>query len=78
MDHAHSPLEILMTVMRDRFDNQDFDGAVAIAKAVAPFVHAKPNARTAPVSLAMLKDEQLVELCPHRVARAGDAAGDTK
>ncbi len=72
-----SPLDILMTVMRDRFENKDFSAAVAIAKAVAPFVHAKPRAREGNVTLGTLRDQQLVELCESGVAGAVPAAEDT-
>ncbi len=62
MPDETTPLDILMAVMRDRFANQDFDAAVAIAKAVAPFVHPKPRARTFGASIDTLRDQQLVEL----------------
>ena len=68
MSDTKSPLDILITVMRDRFDAQDFDAAVAIAKAVAPFVHPKPRAQTAAVTIGSLRDQQLVELCRSRMA----------
>jgi len=73
-----SPLDILLTVMRDRFLSKDYDSAVAIAKAVAPFVHAKPRARgEAGGSIESLRDNQLVELCRSRVARAGVTQEDS-
>jgi hypothetical protein len=60
--------------MRDRFESKDYDAAVAIAKAVAPFVHAKPVARAGGGgSLDTLRDHQLVELCRPGAARIGDA-----
>ncbi len=69
-----SPLDILLTVMRDRFEKHDFDGAVAIAKAVAPYVHPKASTRAAAGgTIDTLRDHQLVELCRTRVARAGVA-----
>jgi hypothetical protein len=71
-----SPLEILMTVMRDRFAKQEFDSAVAIAKAVAPFVHPKPRAREGGETIAALRDQQLVDICRAGVARAGAAEKD--
>lgn len=67
MPNGKSPLDILMAVMRDRFASKDFDAAVAIAKAVAPFVHPKPRARTVGASIDTLRDQQLVEL-----SRGGD------
>ena len=78
MSDEKSPLDILMTIMRARFNAQDFDAAVSIAKAVAPFVHAKPRAQAAAVTIGSLRDQQLVELCRSRVAREGAAAQDSQ
>jgi hypothetical protein len=72
-----SPLDILMTVMRDRFAKQDFDSAVAIAKAVAPFVHPKPRAREGGESIAALRDQQLADICTVGAAREGAAENDS-
>ncbi len=72
-----SPLDILMTIMRHRYAEGDFDGAAIIAKAVAPFVHSKPHGRGTIGTIDTLKDHQLVELCQGGVARAGAAQGDT-
>jgi hypothetical protein len=71
-----SPLEILMIVMRDRFASQDFDSAVAIAKAVAPFVHPKPRPREGGETIATMRDQQLVDICRSGLARTGAAAKD--
>ena len=73
-----SPLDILMAVMRDRFAKQDFAAAVAIAKAVAPFVHPKPRPRTIGASIDTLRDQQLVELCRPRETGAGVTEEDTQ
>jgi hypothetical protein len=70
------PLDILMTIMRSRFREGDFDGAAAIAKAVAPFVHPKPRERAVTGRIDMLRDHQLVELCRGGVARAGAETDD--
>jgi hypothetical protein len=70
------PLDILITVMRDRYEHADIEGAVAIAKAVAPFVHAKPRPRAGAAALGMMRDEQLAELCRPRTARAGASEED--
>jgi hypothetical protein len=68
-----SPLDILISVMRTHFENQDYDAAVALAKAAAPYVHPKPAAGTGTGRIDTLRDEQLVELCRPRMARAGAA-----
>jgi hypothetical protein len=73
-----TPLDILLAVMRERFASRDFDAAVAIAKAVAPFVHPKPRARTIGASIDTLRDQQLVELCRSGEAGAGASEEDTR
>ena len=40
-DHAPSPLAILLAVMRAKWQEGDLDGAVAIARIAAPYVHAR-------------------------------------
>jgi hypothetical protein len=69
-----SPLDILISVMRAHFENRDYDAAVALAKAAAPYVHPKPAAAKTAAGevgrLDMLRDQQLVELCGAGVARA--------
>ncbi len=76
-----SPLDILISVMRTHFENRDYDAAVALAKAAAPYVHAKPASTKGEANgtprLDMLRDQQLVELCGSRVARAGTSQEDT-
>ena len=78
MPDEKTPLDILMAVMRDRFAKKDFDAAVAIAKAVAPFVHPKPRARTTGASIDTLRDQQLVELSRRGEDGAGATEEDTK
>ena len=73
MSDQKSPLDILITVMRDRFAKQDFESAVAIAKAVAPFVHPKPRARQGGETIAALRDQQLADICKAGMARASAA-----
>jgi hypothetical protein len=57
-----SPLHVLLAVMRRKWRDGDEDGAVALAKAAAPYVHPRaPAARPAP-DLAQVSDDELDEL----------------
>ena len=41
-----SPLFVLLTVMQRRWESEDWEGAVALAKVAAPYLHGKaPTAR---------------------------------
>lgn len=54
-----SPLHVLLTVMRRKWRDGDEDGAVALAKAAAPYVHPKvPSARPS-MDLAQVSDDEL-------------------
>ena len=56
-----SPLSVLLTVMRKRWDANDFDGAAALAKAAAPYLHGKAPAARAFGDVAGVPDEDLEE-----------------
>jgi hypothetical protein len=47
MDEAKplSPLDVLMQAMRKKWEAKDDDGAVDIARAAAPYMHARVSAR---------------------------------
>lgn len=57
-----SPLHVMLTVMRRKWRDGDEDGAVALAKAVAPYVHPRaPTARPS-IDLSQVSDDELDEL----------------
>ena len=56
-----SPLSVLLTVMRKRWDAKDFDGAVALAKVAAPYLHGKAPVARAFGDVAGVPDEELEE-----------------
>lgn len=69
-----SPLHVLLCVMRRKWRDGDEDGAVALAKAAAPYVHPRaPAARPIP-DLSQVSDDELDEL--GAPGGAGAADGD--
>ena len=66
-----SPLHVMLTVMRRKWREGDEDGAVALAKAVAPYVHPKAAAARPLYDLAQVSDDDLDELVAR--GRAGTA-----
>ena len=58
-----TPLAILLQVMRDKWDAGDHEGAVAIAKVAAPYMHSRqrPASAANPTSLEVdrLSDAEL-------------------
>ncbi len=56
-----SPLHVMLTVMRRKWREGDEDGAVALAKAVAPYVHPKAAAARGFNNLAQVSDDELDE-----------------
>ena len=68
-----SPLHVMLTVMRRKWRDGDEDGAVALAKAVAPYVHPKAAAARPSNDLTQVSDDDLDELIAR--GRAGVAGG---
>ncbi len=68
-----SPLHVMLTVMRRKWRDGDEDGAVALAKAVAPYVHPKAAVTRPSNDLAQVSDDDLDELVAQ--GRAGIADG---
>jgi hypothetical protein len=67
-----SPLLVMLTVMRRKWRDGDEEGAVALAKAAAPYVHPRaPAARTSP-DLSQVSDDELDELDGRGGAGAAD------
>ena len=56
-----TPLHVLLAVMRRRWEEKDLDGAVALAKAAAPYRHGKPPASRPGGDLAGVTDDELNE-----------------
>ena len=55
----HSPLYVLLTEMRRRWEAKEYDGAVALARLAAPYLHGRaPSVRPAG-ELAGVPDEEL-------------------
>lgn len=54
-----SPLHVLLTVMRQRWGAGDKDGAVALAKVAAPYLHGRPQNVRVATSLAEMPDDEL-------------------
>lgn len=57
-----SPLHVMLTVMRRKWRDGDEDGAVALAKAVAPYVHPRAPVVRAAADLSQVSDDELDEL----------------
>ena len=54
-----SPLYVLLTEMRKRWAGKDYDAAVGLAKAAAPYVHGRAVSGRAPDELAGVPDHEL-------------------
>jgi hypothetical protein len=54
-----TPLQILLLVMRQRWRDEDVDGAVALAKIAAPYLHARVPAARPAADLAGVSDDEL-------------------
>ena len=62
-DDPLTPLDVLLTVMRLRWSEDRVDEAVALAKAAAPYVHAKPASSRGAGTLSILGGDTLDDLC---------------
>ena len=58
-----TPLDVLLLAMRQRWAEDKTDEAVALAKAAAPYVHAKPASGRGAGSPSGLGGNKLDELC---------------
>lgn len=68
-----SPLYVMLTVMRRKWRDGDEDGAVALAKVAAPYVHPKVPAARPPTDLAQVSDDELDERAVERGGADGGA-----
>ena len=62
-EEALAPLDVLLRAMRLRWDEEKVDEAVALAKAAAPYVHAKPASSRGAGSPGTMGGYKLDELC---------------
>ena len=70
-----SPLDVLLSAMNRRWAEGDEDGAVALAKAAAPYVHPRAQAR-ASAELSGMDDDELDAFDGGGAASEGGAAGE--
>ena len=56
----HTPLQVMLSLMRTKWDAEDWDGAAALARQAAPYVHARAvsHQRNSP-DLSQLTDDEL-------------------
>jgi hypothetical protein len=54
-----TPLHVLLLVMRQKWREGDVDGAVALAKIAAPYLHGKVPAARPAADLAGVSDDEL-------------------
>ncbi len=69
-----TPLHVLLWVMRRKWKAEDYEGAVALAKIAAPYLHGKVPASPAVNDLGRALDEQLDRFDGE--GGAGAAGGD--
>ncbi len=56
---AHTPLSIILATMRQKYAAGDLDGAVALARIAAPYLHPRVSSTTLPTELAAMSDADL-------------------
>ncbi len=71
-----SPLHVMLTVMRRKWRDGDEDGAVALAKVAAPYVHPKVPAARPSTELAQVSDDELDDFVARSRAGAADGGAD--
>lgn len=69
-----TPLQIMLSLMRKKWRENDYEGAVALAKTVAPYLHAKMPASRPAADLAGVSDDELDRF--ERDGGAGSAGQD--
>lgn len=53
------PLQVLLSVMRARWRAGDVNGAVALAKVTAPYLHGRPKHARLSIPLSEVPDDEL-------------------
>ena len=78
-DDDLTPLDVLLNAMRQHWEKGDTQEAVALAKAAAPYVHAKPaGSRGAGSLTGGLGGNRLDELCAAAFYRDDSAAEEAE
>ena len=54
-----SPLELILKTMHERYCRDDIDGAIALARFAAPYLHPRPTPTKIPTDLASMTDAEL-------------------
>ena len=71
------PLDVMLHTMRSHWREGRVEEAIALAKAAAPYLHAKAVGSRAAATLAALEDDQLDELCRGTLDGAATTPSDT-
>ena len=64
------PLDVMLQTMRLYWREGRVEEAIALAKAAAPYLHAKPGSGRVAATFADMEDDQLDELCRRSIGRA--------
>ena len=67
-----TPLDVLLRAMRQKWEEGDTAGAVALAKVAAPYLHPKPAAARGAAEMSQLPDDEIERLC----SDGGESAAD--
>lgn len=71
------PLDVMLHTMRHHWREGRIEEAIALAKAAAPYLHAKPGAGRIAATLGALRDDELDELCKQGLGAGGGPGGAT-
>lgn len=63
MSRSLLPLDVLLKAMRHKWEQGDHDGAAALARHAAPYVHPRMGTVRAAPDLRMISDDELDRLC---------------
>ena len=70
------PLDLILQSMRRHWREGRIDEAVTLAKAAAPYLHARAGAGRGAATLAAMEDDQIDELCRRSLAGTPPASSD--
>ena len=72
------PLDVMLHTMRLYWREGRVEEAIALAKAAAPYLHAKPGAGRVAATIMDMEDSQLDELCQRSTDGAELKTGHTE